>query len=401
MFKSPITVSQLTTIIKELLEEEPLLRDIAVKGEISNFKKHNSGHLYFTLKDNQSVIKVVMFKYNTKHLKFMPQDGQQVIITGYVGVYPEGGSYQLYASSLHSIGEGDLTIAFNQLKEKLEKEGLFSETNKRPIPQFPQKIGVVTGDNSAALRDILITLKNRNPLVEVVVATCLVQGAYAKYDIVSKLESLGKRTDIDLIILARGGGSLEDLWPFNEEEVARAIFNCPIPIITGIGHETDFTIADFVADKRAATPTAAAQQAVLDLQELNGQLVIYESSLKNFLRKNLSRQKERLMELNSRLVIQRPLTILNPFYQNLDLLQRDLLNGYNNIINFYKKALLAEENKILSLSPNEVLKRGYAFIKLRNKILKSIKEVEVDEEIEVSLADGKLWCKILEKIEVK
>ncbi|SES62824.1 exodeoxyribonuclease VII large subunit [Anaerobranca gottschalkii] len=401
MFKSPITVSQLTTIIKELIEDEPLLRDVVVKGEISNFKNHNSGHLYFTLKDNQSVIKVVMFKYNAKHLKFMPQDGQQVIITGYVGVYQEGGSYQLYASSLHSIGEGDLTLAFNQLKEKLEKEGLFSPIHKKNPPQFPRKIGVVTGDNSAALRDILITLKRRNPLVEVVVATCLVQGAYAKNDIVSKLEVLGSRTDIDLIILARGGGSLEDLWPFNEEEVARAIFNCPIPIITGIGHETDFTIADFVADKRAATPTAAAQQAVLDLQELNQQLDIYESSLKNLLKKNLSRQKERLMELSSRIVLQRPLTILNPFYQNLDSLQRDLFNGYNNIIYFFKEALIAEENKLLSLSPNEVLKRGYAFIKLRNKILKSIKEVEVNEEIEVSLTDGKLWCKILEKFEVE
>jgi exodeoxyribonuclease VII large subunit len=234
-----------------------------------------------------------------------------------------------------------------------------------------------------------------------VLATCLVQGAYAKNDIVSKLKSLGSRSDIDVIILARGGGSLEDLWPFNEEEVARAIYNCPIPIITGIGHETDFTIADFVADKRAATPTAAAQEAVLDLQEVKEQLDVVKISLKNLLRRNLERQKERIAELSSRPVLQRPLTILNPFYQNLDFLQRELFTGYSNNIYIYKEALTALENKFLTLSPNEVLKRGYAFTKLRNRILKSVKDVEVEEEIEVSLSDGKLWCKILEKFEVE
>lgn len=397
MFKNPMSVSELTAAIKETIENEPNLREVVVKGEISNFKNHGSGHFYFTLKDQDSVIKTVMFKHANKHLRFIPRDGQQVIIIGYVGVYPQGGSYQLYATSLHSAGEGDLTLAFNELKEKLQKEGLFNSIYKKQIPTFPNKVAVITGDNSAALRDILITLKNRNSAVDILVCCCLVQGAYAKNDIVSKLNTIAQREDVDTIILARGGGSIEDLWPFNEEEVARAIFNCPIPVITGIGHETDVTIADFVADYRAATPTAAAQAAVVDLMEIQLQLDGYKESLKNLLQRNLTIQKDRLAEISSRPVLTRPLTVINSFYQNTDLIYRELIKGYNNTIYSNKERFAALEHKLLTLSPNEVLRRGYSLTKVLNEIVSRTDQVEIGQEIEVLLHDGKLYCKILGK----
>lgn len=397
MFKNPMTVTELTAAIKGAIESDPDLREVVVKGEISNFKSHGSGHFYFTLKDQDSVIKTVMFKHANKHLKFLPKDGQQVIIIGYVGVYSQGGSYQLYASSLHSVGEGDLTLAFNELKEKLQREGLFNSIHKKPIPTYPSKIAVITGDNSAALRDILITLKNRNPSVNVLVCCCLVQGAYAKRDIISKINIISARDDVDTIILARGGGSIEDLWPFNEEEVARAIYNCPIPIITGIGHETDVTISDFVADFRAATPTAAAQAAVVDLGELHLQLENYSSNLKKLLQKNLLAQKERLEQLSSRPVLTRPLTIINPFYQNADMIYRELSKVFNNGVYNHKQKFTALENKFLTLSPNEVLKRGYSVTRLMNKVVKSIEQVEVGQKVQVLLQDGSLLCEILNK----
>ncbi|QNO16160.1 exodeoxyribonuclease VII large subunit [Alkalicella caledoniensis] len=401
MFKSPITVSDLTNTIKDTIEYNPELTDVVVKGEISNFKSHGSGHFYFTLKDKDSVIKSVMFKNANRKLNFTPRDGQQVIITGYVGVYPQGGSYQLYVSSLHPLGEGDLTQAFNELKDKLSNEGLFDPIHKKEIPKFPRKVAVITGDRSAALKDILITLENRNPSVEVVVCCSLVQGVFAKRDIVEKIQILQKRKDIDSIILARGGGSLEDLWPFNEEDVARAIFNCPIPIITGIGHETDFTIADFVADARAATPTAAAQEVVQDLKELENNLEIYRVTLKNALLNNLRQKQERLELLSSRPILKRPLSMLNTFYQNTDIIYRELVKEYRNHLFNNKEQITALENQLLGLSPNEVLKRGYALAKIQNQILKRTKQANVGDSVELILYDGKLICEITEKVGVK
>ena len=401
MFKNPITVSDLTSLVKETIEYNPELNDVVVKGEISNFKSHGSGHFYFTLKDKDSVIKTVMFKTANKRLNFTPKDGQKVIITGYVGVYAQGGSYQLYASALHPLGEGDLTLAFNELKDKLSNEGLFAQEHKKDIPKFPRKIAVITGDRSAALKDIIITLENRNPSVEVLVCCCLVQGVFAKRDIVATIKTLEKRNDVDTIILARGGGSLEDLWAFNEEEVVRAIYNCQIPIITGIGHETDFTISDFVADKRAATPTAAAQEAVQDLQELENNLENYRVKLKNALLNNLKQKKEILEQLSSRPILKRPLSILNPFYQNTDIIYRELVKEYKNNLYGYKERTIKMESLFTSLSPNEVLKRGYTLAKIENNVLKRINQAKVGDHLELILYDGKLLCKITDKLGVK
>ena len=365
MEKNYITITQLSKYLKYKFDNDTNLVNVYLKGEISNFKAHTRGHYYFTLKDENSRINAVMFSSSTSKLKFIPVDGMKVLVTGKVTVYEATGGYQIYVTDMLEDGVGNLYVAFEQLKKKLEDEGLFAKEHKKKIPRMPKKIGIITASTGAAIRDILTTLKRRYPIVETILFPALVQGRDAAADIAKKIE-IANTYDIDTLIVGRGGGSIEDLWPFNEEIVARAIYNSKVPIISAVGHEIDFTIADFVADLRAPTPTAAAELAVVDINTVIDYLEKTKTRSYQSIRKLIENKTLILNNLKESYVLKKPSNIYEVKDQKLDILIDKANNSMKNIIEKYNVRLFKTTNSyilnnpsILYLSKQEQLKNLY------------------------------------------
>lgn len=413
-----MTIGELNKYLKSRFDEDLALRHVFIKGEVSNFKAHTRGHYYFTLKDETSRISAVMFATNTKKLKFMPIDGMKVLVTGRVTVYEATGGYQIYVEDMIEDGIGNLYVAYEQLKEKLGKEGLFAKEHKRPIRRIPKKIGIVTASTGAAIRDILTTIKRRYPVCETILFPSLVQGADAASDIVKKIELANTFSDIDTLIVGRGGGSIEDLWPFNEEIVARAIYNSRIPVISAVGHEVDFTIADYVADLRAPTPTAAAELAVPDINTIINYLDTAKSRCYNKMFAIIDSYKLKLNKLEDSYVLKKPTAFYEIKEQALDNLIDKLTRNIDNILNNYKNKItllkssyifsnpdiLYKEkqlklnniiNKIEVLNPLNTLKRGYAITRVNNKVVSDIRDIKVADVLEIELKNGKVMTEVM------
>ena len=483
--KEYLTVSSLNKYIKYKFDIDNNLKNIFLKGEISNFKAHSTGHMYFSLKDEKSKINAIMFNFNAKKLNFKPQDGTKVLVVGKISVFESTGAYQIYIEDMKEDGIGNLYVAFEKLKQDLQKEGLFDPRHKKPIPIFPSRVGVVTAPTGAAIRDILSTIKRRCNKTEVIIFPSLVQGENAKDDIVRNIK-LAENYNLDVLIVGRGGGSIEDLWPFNEEIVARAIFDCKIPVISGTGHEIDFTIADFVADYRAETPTGAAEKAVPNLKDMINYFDQIKIRLNESVNKKLEYKKLKLDNIKNSYVIKNPMIIMENKIQKLDLINERLntlltskmektmnnfinlsnkilylnplnkLDGYKekikslenkinlleiqniknkkniivnlnqkieflnpiNKINNYKKDLkqtkdklnqninhiiLIKQNnfkmileKVEILNPIAILSRGYSITKKDNKVLNSVHNINVNDELNVKLKDGEIKVNVKE-----
>ncbi|MBO5433706.1 MAG: exodeoxyribonuclease VII large subunit, partial [Clostridia bacterium] len=370
------------------------LNHLFVTGEISNYKPHYSGHMYMTIKDETASIKAVMFAGNASRLKFKPENGMKVIIFGTVSLFQRDGSYQLYINDMQPDGIGALNIAFEQLKKKLEAEGLFSKDHKKPIPKFPQKVGVVTSATGAAVQDIFNVLKRRYPVAEVVLRPCQVQGDGAANDIANAIKEFNKVKGADVLIVGRGGGSIEDLWAFNEEAVARAVFDSEIPVISAVGHETDVTICDFVADLRAPTPSAAAECAVPDCFELKANLLSYKQRLNTLSKNILESERKRVLAIEKSGALKNPLLKINDSKKDILYLNEKLVNLTSSVIEANRSKVNALCGKLDALSPLGVIARGYSVTKSKEKIIKSIKDVKIDDEITVNLSDGMITAMV-------
>ena len=383
------SVSRVNNYIKRLLDSKPVLNNIWVKGEISNCKRHSSGHIYLTLKDESSVLKAVMFRGPASTLDFEPVDGTTVIAHGRISVYEAGGSYQLYIEDMVLDGIGDLYREFEKLKAKLQEEGLFDNKFKKPLPKFPKRIGVATAPTGAAVRDIINVITRRYPMAEILIYPTLVQGNGAKESIVSAIEYFDSTKAVDTIIVGRGGGSIEDLWAFNEECVARAIFACKTPIISAVGHETDFTIADFVADFRAPTPSAAAEVSVPSIDELYRLINIYKSRMKN----SVITRNETFRRTLNRLIPRNPQDKINQLSQKLDMRIQTLEQVYRLNINYRKRALSEHASKLDALSPLKTLNRGYSIaVNDDGKVLKKKSDFTKEMQFKLKLQDGDIDC---------
>ncbi len=390
-----VTVSKLNTYIKEKFEEDEFLNNILVKGEISNFKHHYTGHMYFTLKDENSLIKCVMFKGYTDKLNFIPKDGMKVIILGTVSVFERDGVYQIYAKGMKQEGIGDLHAKYEELKAKLEKEGLFSEAHKKKIPFMPKCIGVLTSNTGAVIRDIINVATRRNPNVYIKLLPVPVQGAGAAEKIVKAIETMNEQKLADVIIIARGGGSLEDLWPFNEEIVARAIYASKLPIISAVGHETDFTISDFVSDLRAPTPSAAAELAVPRIEEIEQKLLTYKNRYKNALLKKLELINLRYQKCMASKVFKDPMQRINEQYMILDKFVKNLEYKIQSKLKDERTKMIKKVAKLDALSPLKTLTRGYTVTQYKGKVINSSKTLKLGDEIELTFSDGKNNAKIM------
>jgi exodeoxyribonuclease VII large subunit len=383
------TVSQLTSYIRELFEIDIRLQAVEVTGEISNFTRARSGHLYFTLKDNQAQLKCVMWRSSADRMRFAPDNGDAVVALGRISVYEASGVYQLYAERLELAGRGDLALAFERLKQRLEEEGLFDPIYKKVLPPFPRKIGIVTSADAAALRDILNVLQRRCPLVSVLVAPTLVQGEMAPSQIVRALQWLDGRSDIDTIIVARGGGSMEDLWAFNDEQVARAIFAAQHPIISGVGHETDFTIADFVADLRAPTPSAAAELAVPDLAEIRPIVQGLHARLLANMQAHLTASQREVDTLSRALTHLSPRLRLDNSRQRVDMLTARLDRAMSRRLDRWQNRLMVVAARLATVGPLATLSRGYAIVRDGNgRIVRSTQQVSMGAALSVQVEDG-------------
>lgn len=386
------TVTQLNAYMKRVVEGQTALSDIRIKGEISNCKLHYSGHLYITLKDDGGVLKAVMFKSAAQHLNFKPEDGMKVIARGRISVYEQGGSYQLYITEMMPDGVGELYVAYEQLKKKLQQEGLFDEKYKKPIPEYPSTVGVVTASTGAAVRDIINVITRRYPMCKILLYPAIVQGAKAASSICEAISYFNREKCADTLIVGRGGGSIEDLWAFNEECVAHAIFDSEIPVISAVGHETDFTIADFVADMRAPTPSAAAELAVPSQLELMSSIAAMQSRLKNaevnFLKNN------RLML--DKLIPKNPQSRIDDMCQRVDLLVKQAEKSVRLNLETKKRGFMELASKLDALSPLGVLMRGYSIAELSGKAVKSKDELMPGTEFGLRLADGSVDCIVKE-----
>ena len=412
-----ITISELNRYLKTKFENDTNLRMVYLKGEISNFKAHTRGHYYFTLKDETSRLNAVMFSYHTGNLKFMPCDGMKVLVVGRISVYEQTGSYQIYVENMAEDGIGNLYVAFEKLKKDLAKEGLFNPEHKKRIPRMPKRIGIVTASTGAAIRDILTTIKRRYPICETILFPALVQGNEAAADIVKKIE-LANTYDIDTLIVGRGGGSLEDLWPFNEEIVARAIYNSRVPVISAVGHEIDFTIADFVADLRAPTPTAAAELAVPDTSTILNYLETAKGRSYQAINNTINNYQTRINNVANSYILKKPTAMYEILEQKLDNLI-DKLNKEINIVidnnkvrlfkssnsyiltnpsmlyKFKEQALLGLTEKLEVLNPISTLNRGYGIVKKDNVVVSSIANVKDNDDIVINLKDGNIYSKVV------
>lgn len=401
MGMNPITVSELNNFIKGLIEQTPELNHVIVKGEISNFKHHSTGHMYFTLKDNESKIKCVMFKGYNSYLKIKPEDGMKVLITGYVSVYERDGAYQLYCVDMKKDGIGDLYLAYEELKKRLEQEGLFSSENKKQLPLMPRRIGVATSSTGAVIRDIINVSARRYNNIDILLYPVKVQGQGAAETIVDAIEYFNTRNDIDVIIIGRGGGSIEELWAFNEEIVARAIYKSRIPIVSAVGHETDFTIADFVADLRASTPSHAAEMVVPSYNDLVYKISSIKNSLINQVNSKIKHDRIHVESLISKVKIKSPQNKINMSYQYTDNLREKLITIMNNKHTLSRHRLVVLAQKLDALSPLKSIGRGFGAVVKDDFLVRSIKQVENNDIIDVYLSDGKLNCMIKNKTEGK
>ncbi|MCF6094441.1 exodeoxyribonuclease VII large subunit [Microaerobacter geothermalis] len=434
------SVSDLNRYLKERLEADSLLNDIWIRGEISNFTHHRSGHMYFSLKDEGSRIKAVMFAGANRKLLFMPKEGQKVIVRGNVSVYERDGQYQLYCKEMQADGIGSLYLAFEQLKEKLQTEGLFDPVHKKELPKFPKTIGVITSPTGAAIRDIVTTIKRRYPLANILLYPVLVQGTEAPQSVARAIQLSNERSEVDLLIVGRGGGSIEELWAFNEEIVARSIFLSRIPVISAVGHETDTTIADFVADIRAATPTAAAEIAVPHIRELKDKVLHYRlqlqrtllnvlgdkrkqldglkksyvfkrpkdrveqaaqrvdqlnSRMMSALQRNLEKKRTKLVQLNLMLGKQNPRYKVGYTRKQLEYLRKTLSKAIIADLKDKKKQLYYTLAKLDALSPLKVMQRGYSLVYNENhELVKSVQKVSPGDIVKVKMIDGQLDCQV-------
>lgn len=393
--KMAVTVSDLNAYIKNKIANDEALNAVVVKGEISNFKAHYTGHYYFTLKDDKSLIKCIMFKTYAQNLKFMPKDGMKIIVFGGVSVFERDGVYQIYVKAMEQSGLGDLYEAYEKLKASLEEEGLFNETHKKKIPINPKIIGVLSSQTGAVIRDIINVSTRRNPNCYIRLLPVPVQGSGASKEIANAIKIMNEKQLADVIILARGGGSLEDLWPFNEEIVARAIYDSKIPIISAVGHETDFTIADFVADLRAPTPSAAAEIANPDIYELKNKIAVTEERTRQALKKKMELLKLKYNNIMKSKAFLDPLKIINDNYLRLD-------NNIKEITNIIKLKQKDSEkkfglivSKLDALSPLKTLSRGYAIIEKESNIVKSCNDLKDGDVVKLMLADGRKDAKII------
>lgn len=416
-----ITITEVNRYIKEILNDDLLLKKVYLKGEISNFKAHSRGHYYFTLKDENSRISAVMFSFNNKNLNFTPYDGMKVLVTGKIDVYEASGAYQIYVEDMAPDGIGALYVAFEQLKKKLLAEGLFDKEKKKKIRRVPNTIGIITSPTGAAIKDILTTIKRRFPVCNTILFPALVQGEEAALDIAKKIKLANELKDvygIDTLIVGRGGGSLEDLWPFNEEIVARAIYESNIPVISAVGHEIDITISDYVADLRAPTPTAAAELAVPDINTIITYLDTARSRSFTALNNIINNNYQRLEGIKNSYILTRPITMYEIKEQKLDILLDNLNRNINKILENNRIKLYTYSNsyilnnpemlykysaqrlehiisKLEVLNPLNTLNRGYAIIKKEDKVLSSIKNINKDDIIKISLKDGELSSKVI------
>ena len=418
MIDNYITIGEINRYLKNLFDNDRNLQEVYLKGEISNFKAHTRGHFYFTLKDDTSRINAVMFSYRASSLKFVPSDGMKVLVKGKVSVYEATGAYQIYVDEMQEDGIGNLYIEFEKLKKKLAAEGLFDKDKKKRIPKVPRRIGIVTASTGAAIRDILTTIKRRFPICETILFPSLVQGTEAAKDIVRNIE-IANTYDIDTLIVGRGGGSIEDLWPFNEEIVARAIYNSKVPVISAVGHEIDFTIADFVADLRAPTPTAAAELAVPDMETIKTYLDNVRSRSTISINSCIDTRRQNLSSLVNSYILKKPTAMYEIKEQNLDFLI-DRLNKEMTLVienmrirlfkvsnsyvltnpdilyKFKKQGLEHLINKLEVLNPMNTLKRGYAIVKSSSGVVSDIGNVKVDDIVNISVKNGIINAKVLE-----
>ena len=394
---SVYTVSQVNMYIKSLLDEIPHIKNMYIKGEISNFKHYSRGHMYFTLKDSKSQLKCVMFSGDNYRLRFEPENGMKVVCFGQVGVYERDGVYQLYVRDMQVDGVGDLIVAFEQLKAKLEAEGLFDESHRKPIPKYPRKVGVVTSNMGAAVEDIKNIISRRFPLCEIVICPTIVQGDLAAPDIVKSIKMLDSMEGIDTIIVGRGGGSIEDLWAFNTEEVARAVYACKTPVISAVGHETDTTICDFVADLRAPTPSAAAELAVPDISSEKQRIANLSNALYDVMSVDIERRQTKLdlIKNNSPLAsVDAYFTALN---DNVESINARLLQSYKSIVTSADNKLVGTVRALNALSPLAVLSRGYSITKHDDTVVTSKNDVTCGDIISITLSDGSITAKVLEE----
>ncbi|WP_243386565.1 exodeoxyribonuclease VII large subunit [Bacillus kexueae] len=436
-----VTVTALTKYIKRKFDVDPHLQDIWIKGELSNVKMHSRGHMYFTLKDQGARIQAVMFAGQNRQLKFRPEDGMKVLIRGEISVYEPSGTYQIYAKEMQPDGVGSLYLAYEELKRKLEGEGLFDQRYKKSIPLYPQVIGVVTSPTGAAIRDILTTIKRRYPMGKVILFPALVQGVEASKSIAKQIKCANERNDIDVLIVGRGGGSIEELWAFNEEIVAREIYHSSVPIISAVGHETDYTIADFVADMRAPTPTGAAELAVPHYSELlervsnrkmllirqmnekirfeKGRLSRLQKSyafkypkqlyaqkdqqldlaVERLIRISRQRLKEKQSELNmleKQLQHQHPKAKLDQFKEHQQRLQRMIIREMERLLKAKQSSFATSVSKLNALSPLKIMERGYSLVYKNDDLVKSIEQVREEERIKIKMQDGTIHCKVVD-----
>lgn len=387
---NPITVTDLNKYIKNKIDGDEMLNNVLVKGEISNFKNHYTGHMYFTLKDENSLIKCVMFKSYTTHLSFMPKDGMKVMVLGSVAVFERDGIYQIYAKAMKEDGLGSLYTAYEELKKKLEQEGLFAESHKKKIPFMPKTIGVLTSNTGAVIRDIINVSTRRNPGVHIRLYPVPVQGPGAAEKIAEGIKFMNENKLADVLIIGRGGGSLEDLWPFNEEIVARAIYDSELPIISAVGHETDFTIADFVADLRAPTPSAAAELAVANIEDVRETLKLYNNRYKVALKKKIELMRLSYEKCMARSAYKNPTQKINEQYMVIDMKVKALQNSMMLKLKEAKTSFVKETAKLDSLSPLKTLTRGYSIVTKQEsgKVIKSVDDLNSGEKVNLRLSDG-------------
>lgn len=384
------SVSEVNNFIKQLLASTPILSSIMVRGEISNFKCYASGHCYFTLKDASSALKCVMFRSRAQHLRFQPVNGLSVIASGNIAVYERDGVYQLYVDSLVPEGKGDLALAYEQLKNRLAAEGLFAKDRKKALPKFPKKIGVVTSLSGAVLRDIYHVTKRRWPAVQLVLYPVQVQGEFSAKQVALAIEFFNTKYAVDVMIVGRGGGSMEDLWSFNEEVVVRAIAASKIPIISAVGHETDFSLADFAADVRAATPSQAAELAVPDRDELKRYVVRMQRQLAQMARRELNERRLRLQACQKNKLLQRPELLLADRRQRLDNLISRLRQCLDENITVKNHQLSLALEKLSVLNPAKTLQRGFALVEHGGKIVTRVQEVKKGDKLQLTFSDGKV-----------
>lgn len=402
MAQNVLSITQLNEYIRGRMDSDPLLAQVAVRGEISNYKQYPSGHHYFTLKDEGSALRCVMFKGNAMRLRFRPENGMKIIAMGKVSVYPRDGAYQLYCTAMTMDGVGDLYAAFEQLKKKLAAQGLFDPAHKKPLPKYPGTIGIITSSAGAAVHDMLRILRKRYPLSRVRLLPVRVQGAEAPGEIAAAIGYANHYHLADLLIVGRGGGSIEDLWAFNDEQVAYAIYHSEIPVISAVGHEPDVTISDYVADLRAATPSNAAELAVPDQDALRQSLDAMANAMASSLNRQVKAARQHLMVLSASPALQGPTGYLEQRNQSVELLKNRLVAAQNQNITRAKQRYIAQISKLEAMSPLKVLTRGYSMVQTeRGEVVRSVSQVSLGERIRVRLSDGTLSATVMKKEEGK